>query len=330
MDTNTLYVESGVANESQVSDILKGAILACEKILGWKNKASFKVNIIIDKEGRYFGYGYVRVSHSQIYWMLLGKNPDGSDRYEEFPDPNWVAPVIDYSIDPLERNKGKSWVQILEEEEAMIRPTIRKPLPPLVTLSGYTYNEAQKKHLMELELSKAAEAKNQESINDGNVNEKKETGKDEKNVNEKNVNEKKEIVIPNTGYIILSRAYVKDPDDDEDKKFIKNRICARVPDWVPEVAFKSIFTNYANEESRSKKGTVYLDKDNEITDTYPIVHFVKTKKAGKMVFVTFDPASKDALFALLMNKKLRIQEPGKPNNKALLVFTSAYDTTFRK
>lgn len=304
MDTHTLHVESGVANERQLVEVLTKAVKDAEDYLGWENKTRFKVNLIVGKNGEYFGYGYVRISKPEVYWLLLGKNPDGSDRYEEYPDPNWTPPKLDNSKD--KNLESKSWAQIAEEEEAMIHPMIRKNLPPLITIPGYEYDEEQKAHLLSLKKEGGDEDK-KEKEGDGD--------------NKKDDNKKE---IPNMGYIIISRAYASDP---EDSNMLKNRICAtKIPEWIPKEAFKSIFSFYTSEESRNKKGTVYLDNEKEITETYPIVHFVDTKKVGRMAFITFDPATKDCLFALLMTKKTRLINPKNPTEKATIVFTHAYDT----
>lgn len=291
-DTATIFCDSGVATEEQVGDSLKEAIKQAEEILGYETNCRYKVNLIVDKDGKYFGFGYIRVSKPEIYWMLLGRNPDGTERIEEYPDPDWVPPSPKQNTE----NENKSWVERIEEEEAYIQPKIKKNLHPLITVPGYSYDQDQMEHLRDLEKEKgeAADIKN----------------------------------IPSIGYFEISRAYATDPP----AGMIRNRICARnVPDWVPIEAFKGIFSPYVSEENRGKKGTIYVG-NKEITDTYPIVNFVESnsnnnnnKKSGKIVFVTFDAHSKDAIFCLLMTKKTRIVNPKNKNQKTTLVFMHAYD-----
>jgi len=284
-DTHTLFIDSGVATSEQVSECLKNAIYEAEKVLGYKTNCKYKVNLIVDKEGKYFGFGYIRVSDEKIYWMLLGRNPDGTERVEEYPDPDWVAPpnlnegLTEKEIE--ERNKTKTWAQLAEEEEAFIQPKIKKILPPLVTIPGYEYEKEQIEHLREL---------------DPNAE------------------------IPKTGYFEISRAYASDPA----VGVMKNRICARkVPNWIPPEAFKMIFSSYVSEESKGKKATIRVG-NKDITDTYPIVNFVDSKK-GRIVFITFDPKTNDAIFCLLMTKKTRIINPSNPQEKTTLIFTHSFD-----
>ena len=286
-DEQTIFCDTSVATTEQVSSSLKKAIQEAEKILGYKTKCKFKVNLIVDKEGKYFGFGYIRVSEPKIYWMLLGRNPDGTERVEEYPDPNWVKPENPYEgltmEEIVEENKNKSWVDLAEEEESLIQPKIKKILSPLVTIPGYEYEPEQIEHLRDLE--------------------------DDPNVE-----------IPKIGYFEISRAYATDPP----AGVMKNRICARrVPDWIPLEAFKMIFSTYVSKESKGKKTTIKIS-GKYITDTYPIVNFVETKK-GRIVFITFDPKTNDAIFCLLMTKKTRVINPSNPGQKATLIFTHSYD-----
>lgn len=268
-DEHTLYVESGVATEAQVSECLAGAIEQADKVLGYNTKCKFKVNLIVGSDGKYFGFGYIRVSDSKIYWMLLGRNPDGSERFREYLDPNWTPPET-----PVKSGEDKSWIDIIEEQDSLIQPKIKEELPPLITIPGYNYDEEQIKHLKELEETED---------------------------------------VPQIGYFEISRAYATEPD----KTMIKNRICSRkVPDWIPVEAFKSIFSAYIS--------------DNEEKDIYPSVNFVESKNGGRIVFITFNPNTNDALFALLMTKKTRIKNPANKNQKTTLIFMHAYDNNKKK
>jgi len=257
---------------------LSKAIKEAEKILGYKTNCKFRVNLIVDKEGKYFGFGYIRVSDPKIYWMVLGRNPDGTERIEEYPDPDWKPPT-----NKPEKSENKSWFEMVEEEEAYIQPTIKKILPSLIPIPGYEYDEEQIEHLKEL-------------ANDENIE------------------------IPKIGYFEISRAYATDSGPGT----LKHRLCARnVPDWIPPEAFKAIFSFYVSE---NKKGTTKIG-NKETVDNYPIINFMDTKNGSRIVFVTFDIATKDALFALLMTKKTRIVNPKNKDLKTTLIFMHAYDNS---
>ena len=89
---------------------------------------------------------------------------------------------------------------------------------------------------------------------------------------------------------------------------LRYRLCARrVPNWIPIEAFKSIFS------FRTGGGE------------YPKVNFVNSKKGGRIVFINFDPKTKDGIFTLLMTRKTIIVNPSNPEQRATLVFSHAYD-----
>ena len=277
LDDSILYIDSGVAHSEQISACLKIAIKDAEKVLKKDTKCRFKINLLVNKEGEYFGYGYIWISCPEIYWMLLGKNPDGTERVEEYPDPNWKSPNVVKENNLKETNEVKhnentnmNWIDIVEQEDAYVQPMIKKVLPPLVTFTGYEYDEDQIQHLKEL----------QEDNNE----------------------------IPKMGYFEISRGYAIDAPPGT----LRHRICARnVPNWIPLEAFKSIFSFYIQ---------------NKDTD-YPIVNFVEAKKGGKIVFITFDPAKKDAIFTLLMTKKTVLINPKNPKQTVTLIFSHAFDNT---
>jgi hypothetical protein len=286
MDTYTVYVESGVATQEQVIGCMKKAIGEAEKILKVKDSCKFKVNLILDKEGKYFGFGYIRVSNPKIYWMLLGKNPDGSERVEERVDPNWKMPTHPnegLSIEQiLDKNKNKSWFDISKEDDIFVQPKIKVVLPPLVTIPGFLYDKEQIAHLKELQQEEQEEGQEQDEFEDPAIIEKK--------LQTVNLPD-----IPNIGYF-----------------------------EIPVEAFKSIFSFFLSSESTKEKVSVRLG-NKDIKDTYPIVNFVESKNAGKIVFVTFDPNTKDAIFALLMTKKTHITNPKNPTQKTTLIFMHAFD-----
>ena len=349
-DTHTLYVTSGVAREEQLAKSLKEAIKKGEDRLYHETLVQFvkdkkldiplngnisdniidlgyeppsklclddcqiKVNLIVNKNGDYYGFGYIHVSMENVYWMLLGKNPDGTERVLEYLDPNWTAPSPKKLTEEeeLEKYSNMKWYEIAEEEDKYVHPTIREVLPPLIEIPGYEYDEMQYRHHQEI-----ARRENKDPSK-----------------------------VPKMGYFEFSRAYARDVDPGK----MPHVLCARqVPDWIPGIAFKQIFRDYASDNTtsvlvssskpRASATPVNNDvsedtddeNDNEYYDTYPIVRILDSKKdSGRIVFITFDPETKDAIFALLMTRKVHIVHPRNSNLKCTLIFDHAYEKSTRK
>ena len=378
-DNHTLYVTSGVAREEQLYKSLRAAIASGEENIYNENLEDFiyalgldlltdlppydtikdknlaivekltelghtapqkltldckiKVNLIVNKNGDYYGFGYIHISNEEVYWMLLGKNPDGTDRVLEYLDPIWVPPQpkpVLSEEEERERYSSMKWYEIAEEEDKYVHPVIKQVLEPLMVIPGYRYDDMQYKHHQEIAVKE---------------------GKDPASV-------------PEMGYFELSRAYTRDVNLGK----ISNVLCARqVPDWIPAIAFKRIFNDYAlaninkngdtknnntnttegdnttkgdntsndnNTEGDNTKG----DNDNNNTEgnntnnnntegnMYPIVKLIDGKAGGgKIVFVSFEPDTKDAIFALLMTRKVHIVHPKNPKLRCTLIFDHAYE-----
>ena len=352
-DTHTLYVTSGVAREEQLYIALRIAIKNGEerlynedledfifdldesdllKSLGsWETlmeknnlivsklieldrtppektslECRIRVNLIVNKNGDYYGFGYIHVSKEEVYWMLLGKNPDGTDRVLEYLDPEWLPPLPKPKLteeEEQERYSNMKWYEIAEEEDKYVHPVIKQVLKPLMTVPGYKYDEMQYKHLQEIALEK----------------------------------EKDPTKVPEMGYFELSRAYARDVELGK----MTNVLCARqVPEWIPSIAFKSIFKGYASDPTTKilqKKSTDQRKQQGEgdgdagrvpedVYDSYPFVSLIEGKKdGGKIVFVTFEPDTRDAIFALLMTRKVHIVHPRNSKLRCTLIFDHAYE-----
>ena len=329
-DVNTLYVTSGVARADQLEKCLSESIQDVlsriktlkefeenydssydsndndiyddENYIGLDSELeldpSFRTNLIVDRNGKLFGYGYIYVTSPEIYWMLLGRNPDGTERYSEYKDPDWIPPL------PKEDNKDDdnhsetklSWAEMIQEEEKYIHPTIKETLPPLMKIPGYTYDPEQYEHLRQVEIE----------------------------------NDKIPDNVPKMGFFELSRAYVKNIEVNK----CSHKLCARyVPDWIPDSEFKRIFKFYVYDKTKKviKKSNSNKNKNNKNSknknedDTYPVITSIQSKNQGRIVFVMFDPTEKDGLFALLMTRKVNITHPKDPSKKCTLIFDHAYE-----
>lgn len=127
-DKNTLYIRTGDATKEEVSDAIRSAIDRYEKIHNKKIKCNYMVNVVQSKDGNFFGISYVRVTNTEVYNMLLGLNPDGTERieYEEIEEQeeqeeqqkNWS----NFSLDDVSE---MDWADCVDEWTA---PTQKKKI----------------------------------------------------------------------------------------------------------------------------------------------------------------------------------------------------------
>jgi hypothetical protein len=273
-NTHTLLVRSGLATNEQLSKCISEAIkesnISCE----------FQTNLIVGRNGRYYGFGYLWVSNSQIYHMLLGKNYDGSDRIENREDPNWESPSKSLEQEISEIAYDGCWANYVDlEEEIRDRYTpkiLTINLPSLINVHPFYYTQDQKEIIRELAAEKRIKG-----------------------------------VIPDKYYFKFYPASVPLLDDN----YCHNVLCCReVDNWITEKDLKRVFEKFSTDNQ--SKNTRKLN-GKLIMDTYPFI----TLNDRKMAFITFDPKSYDAQFALQMTKKTIIE---RNNKKALLIFSQSY------
>lgn len=140
-----LHVECGVALESQIRTAFKRAITEAENRLNKKFNCSFRISLVANRYGKSFGYAYVWVTNTEVFNILTGKNPDGSDRVELIRDPTWRPPTKE-DIDAFNKRPVMNWGDELEEEENLTTPRmIRQQLDPIVKLDPYELSDLQRK-----------------------------------------------------------------------------------------------------------------------------------------------------------------------------------------
>lgn len=291
-DNHTLYVNSGVATKAQLTTAFHRALKDVSKTLNRPVTTAFKVNVVI-VHGNYVGYSYVRVQNPEVYNMLIGKNPDGTERVEYIDDPNWQPPAkasviedeIDFETFMSAPTNNKSWAELMDEEEEMKPAKIRQLLPPLMKLPSYQYDQEQIKHVTKL----------LEEQHHG-------------------LSETK-VTVPTHGHFEVSRAYVSPVDD----RFAPNILCSRnIPAWITENDLKVAFSPYASDITTKHRRKV---NGRFISEAYPYV----TINNGRVAFVTFDPVGHDAQFALLMTRKLELTSHDRQTS-VQLVFNHAFRT----
>ena len=135
-NTNTLNLKVYNLTEEQV----KTAISVALKEIHEKHdiKSSFHLNYVrrCDRETKRLvstGISFVFFTNPEVYHILLGRNPDGTDRVETKLQPGWEPPVEEEEIcfDPSQ-GWGDMMAELDERKEKYIHPVIRTTLEPLV------------------------------------------------------------------------------------------------------------------------------------------------------------------------------------------------------
>lgn len=286
---NVLYVDTGVAHASQLEKALRKAIedtgLQCE----------FRVNLVTSR-GQYCGHAYVHISNLLVFYMLIGRNPDGTERVEKYPDPSWKAPTDktyeeafeEAEVEMKERiGKKLDWADYSDIEDCVRsryeHPLLVRKLKPLVELPGYDYDEGQIARIKELAVAKGEDPSK----------------------------------IPKQGFFQISQAYVHELNENQ----CSNVLITRVPHWVSETILKDIFSPYAS-DSKTKITRKMAGK--KISDTYPFITMLE-KEQNKIVFITFDPETIDGQCAYLMTRKLIVSD--REGRTASLIVDHSYQNT---
>jgi hypothetical protein len=113
-------------DESDILNTIVKAFTCYEQQCGKAFLSSFKVNVIRDREGIPYGYGYLYVSNPEVYHILLGRNPDGSERKEildHFKEMGVDLNNVDFWDKPLE-----DWTIYADAmEEVDLEPLVEVP-----------------------------------------------------------------------------------------------------------------------------------------------------------------------------------------------------------
>ena len=304
-DTHTLYIRSGFLSQAQV-DTAFNVFLAelrdyYKDDAHWgplMNKATFTANVVTNTKGEMFRITFARVSEPAVYYILLGKNPDGSDRFEEYDDPDWTPPISDREDVP---SSITSWADICdfedEQEEIHTCPRLTKTYPPIKVFPIMRLSDDQAQKELAWLRTKA-----------------KEEGKDDDAI--------RLIEMPRFGYLNVEPAFIEDPQPGEQE----NILCCRIaPEYITVDMIRDKFSQFST-DSRQHYGKIKGVEQTYSFPTFNIGENVNTtirqgeKFHTRMVYVTFSPYTKDASFALHMCKKFEVADP-KTGKKALLIFS---------
>ncbi len=146
-NTHSLYLSTGALRQEQVEAAVAASMAQIRKAYSTDpelSKATWEVNVVTDTKGTLFGITYLFMGSPKAYYILAGFNPDGSPRVEEFPDPEWKAPVVPRTeISTVGMSWGEASELEEEEEKKYTAPIIKRQLPPIAVLPAVAYTRDQ-------------------------------------------------------------------------------------------------------------------------------------------------------------------------------------------
>lgn len=340
-DEHSLYISSSGMTQEQTDKAFEALFAQLRE--AYKDdpdyaKATYEAKVIVTREGQIIGLIHAWVSEPKIHRILIGLNPDGSQR-----------------ITPAEKVSGK-WGDVED-----------KILPPIATLPGVTYTEDQllavaaklreaaRKSLTEIvtkSKDEKAKEKAQESLDifdemsdleddalksqyqldhpipgapplrPEDLQEVREALAAYKEAREEHPEIFGTQPVPLVGYYKIEPMVVVLPDPDEDPRTL---VAVRAPSCVTEALMHKYFDKF------NRDPTVYQGEvgGQQVRFKYPKIRVEETKKhredktgeTTKNVFVEFSRDNKyiaDASFAYKMRRVFNIPDPSCP--QGLLIF----------
>lgn len=239
-DNRTLFVKCDCASASQIRKAFTEAVTTYQMKEKINLNCRFRVNLVGNKEGKTFGIAFVFVTNPAVYYMLLGKNPDGSDRIEYRDDPSWSPSGSQEAND-----SGWSTISSVCNKEVTC-PKVVVPLEPLIVLPPYELTPEQIEH------------KRNKII--------------EENLGKPGFNPSL-VEVPSTSHFVVDRAMAIPVDN----KFMPNILkCKNVPDWVTKEDIKLQFAPYATDSETIQERFI---KGRKVEETYPFVNINEDRVA---------------------------------------------------
>lgn len=273
MNNHNVYVVAGEATDQQLIDstkIFKKQLCEMFPDKGY-DKCEIIVNLVTDKDGNSFRHAYVWVSDIEVYYIMTGHNPDGTERFIIKEDDETKEEPEEINFDDMD------WSDMMSEEikkESKVK--IKEELPPILSLPGYEYTPAQYERVKETLRSEAA-------------------------ANNKPFDESS---VPKFGYFAASRARAGNVSPEYNSSILRSI----VPNWVTKEMIKSVFDRYSSTKTRDKieqlspkvSSSKFIKKDYTTGKT-------SEDKSQYVVLVEF--GFNDAIFALQMTRKVKFINP---------------------
>jgi hypothetical protein len=140
-DKHTVFVtDIGPIDGAQLNTALGEYFGMCRKKLGIEDPKYFgmwKINIVKNKENEPIGVSYIFFEKEVAYHVITGKNPDGSKREKEIPNPDFKEQPAAFNFDMFSMGGKVSWADIVEEEAKKTIIVAEAPIArfPDITLS---------------------------------------------------------------------------------------------------------------------------------------------------------------------------------------------------
>lgn len=269
---HNIWVNTGLATQEQ----LNASVAAFKKELtkmfpgqGYE-KCEILVNLVMDVKGNSYKYAYLWVSDPRVYYILAGFNTDGSERFEEEEKDKKTTVSIDdsFDIDNLDLESEFKFVSTKVK-----KPSIRTPLPPILTLPGYEYTPEQRK-VAEADLKAEAISKGRNPD---------------------------EVVVPEFGYFESSRAWAGTPKKNDNPAIL----CSYVPIWVTEDMLKKIFFRYSSDKSGMFPKISFRPCRKRPEPPSEFIRKFDDSPEKKLAIVEFSRSfNRDGVFALQMTRKV--------------------------
>lgn len=133
-DKHTLYVKTGLATVEQINQAFKTTLNLIDDIDG----CMFRVNQPVNNKGENFRFAYVYISEEKAFNVIIGLNPDGTERASYTDDPTWVPPPPH-----PHPTMADSWGDLEDEEDEQKPRQIKTALDPLIPAPSYLMNDQQ-------------------------------------------------------------------------------------------------------------------------------------------------------------------------------------------
>lgn len=244
---HNVYVRTGVATVEQLSkateEFKRFMKASADPLIKAAANTEIEVNLVTNMAGVSNMNGYLWAESPITYYLLCGRNPDGSERIEEI-DNEEEAPEED-DEDELVGFKSKSGFNLNSSFKFKSeKPKIIKKLPALIPFPGYEYTPEQReinhKYLFE----------------------------QEKILAEKENREPREIPVQRFGYFILEGSHTPTLSSGQRPNLLRGE----VPKWVTSRILYNKFAKFAmNKATEYSQGKQIKEKD-----MYGIEHDVYT------------------------------------------------------